>query len=183
VPFRQGETRPPPGPIQDAQRAVSLIRSRAAEWGIDPHRIGIVGFSAGGHLAVQTAINFEKRTYTPIDAIDEASTRPNFAIGCYSGYLKENNKDEVPAYIKIPVTNTPPILLAHSSDDDQKRGGSNADNSVIAYLALQRAKVPVELHIYQTGDHDFAVRQDEKLLPRSWTELCVKWLRSFDLLK
>ena len=82
-------------PLQDAQRAVSLVRTRAAEWGIDPQRIGMVGFSAGGHLAIATATSFEKRAYQPIDAVDQVSCRPDFAILCYPGYLKAKDKEEL----------------------------------------------------------------------------------------
>ena len=85
------------GPLLDAQRAVSLVRSKATEWGIDPKRIGMVGFSAGGHLALATATSFEKRPYDPIDAIDKVSCRPDFAVLCYSGYLKAKDKDELRA--------------------------------------------------------------------------------------
>jgi acetyl esterase/lipase len=181
VPFRPGETRPPPGPLQDAQRAISLVRSRAAEWGINPTRIGTVGFSAGGHLAIASATRFEHRTYTPIDAIDRVSARPDFAIGCYSGYLKEEGKDEVPAGMKYVPAATPPILLAHASDDDAKAGGSDVENTVFMYLALHRAKVPTEMHVYATGGHDFGVRQNEKL-PSTWTTLALRWLQSLGLL-
>ena len=182
-PRRPGDIRGEPalGPQLDAQRAVSLVRSRAAEWGIDPKRIGMVGFSAGGHLALATATGFAKRTYEPIDAIDEVSCRPDFAVLCYSGYLKAKDKDEIRPDLRIPA-NTPPIFLAHASDDKESYGGSSAENSAIAYLALKRAGIPAELHIFATGDHDFGVRQNEKL-PSSWTNLCVKWLRSQGLLK
>jgi acetyl esterase/lipase len=178
-PRRPGDVKgePPLGPLLDAQRAVSLVRSRSTEWGIDPKRIGMVGFSAGGHLALATATSFEKRTYEPIDKVDEVSCRPDFAVLCYSGYLKAKDKDEIATGIRIPA-GTPPIFLAHSSDDSI----SNAEHSVFMYLALQRAKVPAELHIYATGEHDFGVRQNEKL-PSTWTHLCVNWLRSRDLLK
>src|SRR4051812_7104109 len=178
VPRRPGDVQgePPLGPLLDAQRAVSLVRSRAAEWGIHPQRIGMVGFSAGGHLALATATSFTKRTYEPIDAIDEVSCRPDFAVLCYSGYLKAKDKDQIRPDLRIPA-NTPPIFLAHASDDKESYGGSNAENSAIAYLALKRAGVSAELHIFATGDHDFGVRQNEKL-PSSWTHLCVKWLRS-----
>ena len=178
-PRRPGDIKgePPLGPLLDAQRAVSLVRSRAAEWGIDPQRIGMVGFSAGGHLAVATATSFEKRLYEPIDAVDKVSCRPDFAVLCYSGYLKAKDKDEISPAIHIPA-DTPPIFLAHSSDDKI----SDAEHSLFMYLALKRAGIPAELHIYATGDHDFGVRENEKL-PSSWTELCVKWLRSQDLLK
>ncbi len=178
-PRRPGDIKgePPLGPLLDAQRAVSLVRSRAIEWGINPMRIGMVGFSAGGHLALATATSFEKRTYPPIDAIDEVSCRPDFAVLCYSGYLKAKDKDEVSPGIRVPAE-TPPILLAHSSDDKI----STPEHSVIMYLALQRAKIRTELHIYATGDHDFGVRQNDKL-PSSWTQLCLNWLASEGLLK
>jgi acetyl esterase/lipase len=182
-PRRPGEVErdPPLGPQLDAQRAVSLVRSRAAEWGIDPKRIGIVGFSAGGHLALATATGFSKRLYEPIDAVDQVSCRPDFAVMCYSGYLKVKGKDETRPDLRIPA-DTPPILLAHASDDGEHHGGSDAENSVFMYLALKRAGIPTELHVYATGDHDFGVRQNEKL-PSSWTQLCVNWLRSRGLLK
>lgn len=182
VPRRPGETRtePPLGPQLDAQRAMSVVRSRAAEWGINPSRIGMIGFSAGGHLAFATATNFEQRLYDRIDAIDDVSSRPDFAVLCYSGFLKARDKDEIRPGLKIPA-GTPPILLAHASDDNEKAGGSNAENSAIMYVALKRAGIPVELHIYATGDHDFGVRNNEKL-PSSWTGLCLNWLRSFKLL-
>lgn len=177
-PRRPGDVKgePPLGPLLDAQRAVSLVRSRAKEWNINPKRIGMIGFSAGGHLAVATATSFEKRKYDAIDAIDEVSCRPDFAVACYSGYLKQKDKDEIPATMQIPA-GTPPILLAHSSDDKI----SDPENSVIMYMALKRAKIPTELHVYATGDHDFGVRQNDKL-PSSWTGLCLRWLRDQQLL-
>jgi acetyl esterase/lipase len=183
-PRRPGEVEadPPLGPQLDAQRAMRLVRSRAAEWGIDPRRIGMVGFSAGGHLALATATGFAKRLYEPIDAVDQVSCRPDFAVLCYSGYLKVKDKDEVsPGFRTIPA-DTPPVFLAHASDDRVSYGGSDSSNSAIMYLALRRAGVPTELHIYATGDHDFGVRQNEKL-PSSWTQLCVRWLRSQGLLR
>jgi acetyl esterase/lipase len=173
-PRRPGDVKgePPLGPQLDAQRAVSLVRSRAAEWGIHPQRIGMVGFSAGGHLALATATNFEKRLYDPIDAIDEISCRPDFAVCCYSGYFAEKGKDGISPSIHIPEK-TPPVLLVHSSDDKI----SDPENSLFMYLALKRAGVPVELHIFGSGDHDFGVRQNGKL-PSSWMQLCLRWLDS-----
>jgi len=181
-PRRPGEARaePPLGPQLDAQRAVSLVRSRASGWRINPRRIGIVGFSAGGHLALATATDFAKRKYEPIDAIDQVSCRPDFAVCCYSGYLKARGKDEIASGLHIPA-DTPPILLAHASNDNESYGGSNAEHSAIMYLALKRAGIPAELHIYATGDHDFGVRQNEKL-PSSWPKLCVNWLQDQHLL-
>jgi acetyl esterase/lipase len=177
-PRRPGDMRgvPPLGPQLDAQRAVSMVRSKAKEWGIDPQRIGMVGFSAGGHLALATATGFHERRYPPIDAIDTVSCRPDFAVLCYSGYLKADGRDEVSPGIRIPA-DTPPVFLAHTSDDSVAEVG----HSVIMYLALQRAKVPAELHVYVTGEHDFGVRRNDKL-PSTWTDLCLNWLRSRGLL-
>jgi acetyl esterase/lipase len=183
VPRRAGDVKgePASGPQLDAQRAIRIVRSRAGEWGIDPQRIGMVGFSAGGHLALATATRFGMRTYDPIDAVDEVSCRPDFAVLCYPGYLKANDKDELRPAIAIPP-GTPPIFLAHASDDKGSIGGSDPENSVFMYLALKRAGIPVELHVFATGGHDFGVRQDGKL-PSSWTQLCVNWLRSLGFLK
>src|SRR5436190_6220177 len=116
VPRRPGDVRgePAPGPLLDAQRAVRLVRYRANEWGIDPKRIGMIGFSAGGHLALATATGFETKSYERIDDIDDVNCRPDFAVCCYSGYLKAKDRDEIPASIQIPAS-TPPIFLAHAS--------------------------------------------------------------------
>jgi acetyl esterase/lipase len=171
------ESETPVGPQLDAQRAVSTVRSRAEEWGINPRRIGIIGFSAGGHLALATATGFARRTYEPIDSIDQVSCRPDFAVLCYGGYLKARDRDEIWPGLHIPP-DTPPVMLVHASDDTMSR----SDQSVIAYLALSRAGIPVEMHIYATGEHDFGVRQDDRL-PSSWPQLCVSWLRSRGLLE
>jgi acetyl esterase/lipase len=181
-PRRAGEAprEPASGPQLDAQRAISLVRSRAVEWGINPRRIGIVGFSAGGHLALATATGFAERKYPRIDAVDDVSCRPDFAVACYSGYLKARDKDEIRTGWRIP-SDTPPVFLAHASDDRESYGGSLSENSVVMYLALKRAGIPTELHVYATGDHDFGVRQNEKL-PSSWPSLCVRWLRCQGLL-
>ena len=128
VPRRPDEPQGEPArrPLQDAQRAVSLVRSKAREWGIAPDRIGIVGFSAGGHLAIATATNFEKRSYEPIDDIDKVSCRPDFAIAAYSGYLKVKDKDELAPGFRIPA-GTPPIFLVHGGADIV----SDPNNSVL----------------------------------------------------
>lgn len=181
VPRRPGDVqgKPPLGPLLDAQRAVSIVRSRAQEWGINPRRIGMIGFSAGGHLALATATRFGERAYQPIDKIDKVNCRPDFAVLCYSGYFKADDKDAIVSTIEIPE-DTPPIFLTHATDDDASAGGSDAENSAFMYIALKRARVPVELHIYATGDHDFGVRQNNKL-PSSWPGLCVNWLVKLDL--
>jgi acetyl esterase/lipase len=173
VPRRPDEPKGEPArrPLQDAQRAVSLVRSKAKEWGIDPKRIGMVGFSAGGHLALATATSFEKRTYEAIDDIDQTSCRPDFAIGVYSGYLKAKDKEELASGLRIPA-GTPPIFLAHGGDDLI----SSPEHSVVMYLALKRAGVPAELHIYAGAAHDFGVRHSDQPCS-TWTQSCAAWLR------
>jgi acetyl esterase/lipase len=174
VPRRADELKGKPArrPLQDAQRAVSLVRSRAREWGIHPERIGLVGFSAGGHLAVAAAAQFEKRTYEPIDDVDRVSCRPDFAIGVYSGYLK----DELAAGLAVPAA-APPVFLAHGDADLI----SSPEHSVATYLAWKRAGVPAELHIYASAAHDFGVRKSPQPCT-TWTDSCAAWLRSQRLL-
>ena len=163
-------------PLEDAQRAVSLVRGKASEWGIDPSRIGIIGFSAGGHLAIATATRFENRTYDAVDEFDKISCRPDFAVLVYPGYLKAKDKDELAPGIDIP-SGTPPVFLAHGGADII----SGADHSALMYLALKRAGVPAELHIYANTAHDFGVRTNDE--PYSaWTQACAKWLDHMGLL-
>ncbi|MCI0463930.1 MAG: alpha/beta hydrolase [Gemmataceae bacterium] len=178
-PRRPGDVKgePPIGPLKDAQRAVSVVRSKSKEWGIDPKRIGMVGFSAGGHLVVATATNFDRRAYEPIDEIDRFSCRPDFGIMAYSGYLKHKEKDELAPGLRVPA-GTPPLFLVHASDDSV----SVVDHSVIMYLALKRAGVSTELHVYASGGHGFAVRPSEQPCT-TWTRSCIDWLRSQGVLK
>ncbi len=172
VPRRPGDPKGEPAPraLQDAQRAVSLVRSKARDWGIDPKRIGMVGFSAGGHLAIATATSFEKRTYEPQDDVDKISCRPDFAVAVYSGYLKAKDKDELSPGLRVP-SGTPPIFLAHGGEDII----SSPEHSVFMYLALKRANVPAELHIYAGAAHDFAVR-DVGHPCSTWKESCARWM-------
>jgi acetyl esterase/lipase len=179
VPRRPDEPKGEPArrPLQDAQRAVRLVRSKAKEWDISPERIGIVGFSAGGHLAIATATSFERSSYEPIDDIDKISCRPDFAVLVYSGYLKAKDKEDLAPGLHIP-NGTPPVFLAHGGDDIV----SSPEHSVVMYLALKRAGVPAELHIYATATHDFGVRHSDH--PYStWTESCSNWLRHQGFLK
>jgi acetyl esterase/lipase len=173
VPRRPDEPQGEPArrPLQDAQRAVSLVRSRAIEWGINPERIGIVGFSAGGHLAIATATRFENRSYEPVDDVDKIGCRPDFAIPVYSGYLKPKDKDELAPGLHIP-TGTPPVFLVHGGDDIV----SPPEHSVLMYLALKRAGIPAELHVYANTTHDFGVRTNDRPYSK-WTESCANWLR------
>ena len=179
VPRRPDEPKGEPArrPLQDAQRAVSLVRSKASQWGIHPERIGIVGFSAGGHLAIATATSFDKRTYEPIDDVDKTSCRPDFAVSIYPGYLKAKDKDELAPGLRIP-TNTPPIFLVHGGDDII----SPPEHSVLMYLALKRAGVPAEVHIYAGTAHDFGVRTNDRPYSK-WTARCADWLREGGLLR
>ena len=173
VPRRPDEVKGEPArrPLQDAQRAVSLVRSRAREWGIRPNQIGMVGFSAGGHLAIATATSFDQRTYEPIDNVDTISCRPDFAVGVYSGYLKAKDKHQIAPGLRIPA-GTPPIFLAHGGDDII----SPPEHSVLMYLALKKAGIPAELHIYATATHDFGVRPSNHPCS-TWTRACAAWLR------
>ncbi|MGZ8939868.1 MAG: alpha/beta hydrolase [Limisphaerales bacterium] len=185
VPRRVGqpERLPAPGPLLDAQRTVSLVRSRAAEWKIDTNRIGIIGFSAGGHLAVATATHFDQRGYKEMDEIDRTSCRPDFAAAIYPGYFLEQQragveqeKNVLAPYIRIP-NETPPIFLAHASDDTV----AGAENSAVMFLALKRAKVPAELHIYAKGGHGFGVRTNT-LPGATWADRFVDWLRNQEMI-
>ena len=160
-------------PLQDSQRAVSLVRSKAKDWGIDPDRIGIIGFSAGGHLAIATATSFEQRTYEPQDDIDKVSCRPNFAIPVYSGYLKELLEKGM----KVPAK-TPPVFLVHGNEDLI----STPEHSALMYLALKRAGVSAELHIYASTAHDFGVRQSDRPYA-AWMQACAHWMRDQGFLK
>ena len=177
VPRRPDEPKGEPArrPLQDAQRAVSLVRSKAKEWGINPERIGMVGFSAGGHLAIATATSFEKRTYAPLDEIDKISCRPNFAILAYPGYLKPKDKDELSPGLHIPP-GTPPVFLAHGGADLI----SPAAHSVVMYQALERAGVPAELHIYSGAAHDFGVRKSDQPCS-NWTLAAADWMKQIGM--
>jgi len=178
VPRRLDEPKGEPArrPLQDAQRAISLVRSKAGEWAVQPDRIGIVGFSAGGHLAIATAASFDKRSYPPIDEVDQVSCRPDFAILAYSGYLKAKDKDELAPWLHIPA-GIPPVFLAHGGADLI----SPVEHSVLLYLALKRAGVSAELHVYANATHDFGVRASDQ--PCSgWTAACISWLQHQGLL-
>jgi acetyl esterase/lipase len=170
----QGE--PARRPSQDAQRAMRIVRHRATEFGINPERIGVIGFSAGGHLAIATATSFEKRAYESVDELDQLSSRPDFVIAAYSGYLKAKDSDELAPGLGVP-SGTPPVFLVHGSDDII----SPPETSVVMYLALKRAGIPAELHVYANTTHDFGVRPSDRPFGE-WTEACVRWLRDLGFL-
>jgi acetyl esterase/lipase len=166
----------PDAALQDAQRAMSIVRSKAKEWGLDAKRIGMLGFSAGGHLTAQTATNFDKRSYQPIDAADKESCRPDFAVVIYPGGLLDQAKEKLKPEIHV-TKDTPPMFIAQSNDD---RVGP--ENSAILYLALKKAGVPAELHIFATGGHGYGMRASNQ--PYSaWPKRCEEWLRTLNVLK
>jgi acetyl esterase/lipase len=161
-------------PLMDAQRAVSLVRSKAAEWDLDPQRIGILGFSAGGHLAASAATNFDKRQYEAGDDIDKVSCRPDFAVLIYPAYLVD--KGQLKPEFRV-TEKTPPMFFAHAADDRV-----TCESSVQLFLALNRAKVPADLHIYASGGHGFGLRPSEQPCS-TWPKRCEEWLNGRGLLK
>ena len=178
VPRREGTSKetPPVQALMDAQRAIGLVRSKVADWGVDPKRIGMLGFSAGGHLTAWAATNFDKRAYDPVDAADQASCRPDFAVLIYPGGVVKRKTAELAPEIRV-TSQTPPCFFAHAGDDRV-----NSENSVAMYLAVKRAGVPAELHIYTSGGHGFGLRPTGK--PAStWPMRCEEWLRDMGILK
>jgi acetyl esterase/lipase len=157
--------------MQDAQRTVGLVRLHAAEWQIDPHKIGVIGFSAGGHMVTAISTHFDKRLYPAVDAADKESCRPDFAIALYPGHL---SKDDTNCELNpnIPVTsNTPPTFLLQAQDDPV----DSVNNSLVYYIALRNAGVPVEMHLYAQGGHAFGVRRT-KFPITDWPQLVETWL-------
>ena len=164
----------PRGALQDAQRAMRLARSRAGEWGVDPKRIGMLGFSAGGHLTAWTSTNFDRPAYEPADDVDKESSRPDFAVLIYPAYLASD--DGLKPEIRV-TAQTPPTFFAHAGDDKIK-----AENSVQMYLALRKAGVAgSELHSYAAGGHGFGLRPTTQP-STSWPQRCAQWMKATGLL-
>ncbi len=161
-------------PLQDAQRAMSLIRANAEQWKIDPKRIGILGFSAGGHLAAAASCNFDQRQYEPIDEADRLSCRPDFAILVYPAYLVE--KDELAPEIRVAKEN-PPTLFIHAADD---RIGP--ENSIALFRALRAQGIPAEMHIYGSGGHGFGMHENGQPVNR-WPDRAADWMKQQGWLK
>ena len=157
---------PKPAALQDAQRALGIVRSRAAEWQIDARKIGVLGFSAGAHLSAAVSTHFDNRLYDTVDAADSASCRPDFAVIIYPGYLDGPN-----AEIK-PTADTPPSFIVQAEDDPV-----HVENATAYFLQLKQAKVPAELHIYAKGGHGYGLRQTE-LPVTGWPRLVETWLRT-----
>jgi acetyl esterase/lipase len=189
--YRLGPRYRHPAMLQDAQRALRTLRARASEWQIDPRRVGILGFSAGGHLASTAATHFDDGDTAAADPIDRAGCRPDLAIllypvismeppvghaGSRRNLLGEEPSPELVALLsndRQVTSRTPPTFLFHTADD----AGVSAENSLRFALALARAKVPYELHVYAKGRHGVGLAGDDPVL-RTWTERCADWLRA-----
>ena len=175
---RRDRTKPHPWPLQDLQRSIRLIRSKATEWKIDPKRIGVMGFSAGGHLAVMSASYQDLDSYKPIDAIDKLDVRPNFMVLIYPAYLGNAKKDAGKLDPLVKVNDrTPPTFIAITHDD--------ADRGLFAalyYAELMRNRVSAELHIYSKGGHGYGLRPTANPVS-SWPLRLQDWLSASGWLK
>lgn len=185
-----------PAPLQDAQRAVRIVRSRAQEWGVDPNRIGILGFSAGGHLASSAITHFNESFYEAKDKIDRVSCRPDFAVLVYPVISFTEPFTHVGSRRNLLGANPDPALVEKMSSEKQvtpqtpptfliatwEDTGVPAENSIYFYLALRKAKVPAEMHIFLKGPHGFGLGQ--KIEGTSaWPGLCQKWMERAGFLK
>ncbi|HXW18364.1 MAG TPA: alpha/beta hydrolase [Candidatus Acidoferrales bacterium] len=187
-----------PMALEDAQRAVGLVRFHAAEWHIDSHRIGVLGFSAGGHLSAAISTHFDKRLYPAVDAADKESCRPDFAVAIYPGHLSlsaaewdarqgvkkfvvphpPNADEELGLNPEVPVTrHTPPTFLLQAEDDHV----DNVDDSLAYYIALKNAGVFVEMHLYAQGGHAFGLRRT-KFPITAWPHLVETWLETIGMI-
>jgi len=162
--------------LQDAQRAVGIVREHAAEWHIDPKRVGVLGFSAGAHLAAALSTHYDRRLYAAMDAADQQSCRPDFAVIIYPGYLalSEKNFQFNP---DIPVTSsTPPAFIVQAEDDPV-----HVENAVEYFMALKKAGVSAELHTYAQGGHGYGLRPTA-LPVTHWPQLATTWLHTIGVL-
>jgi acetyl esterase/lipase len=162
--------------LQDAQRALGIVRSHATEWHIDLNRIGVLGFSAGAHLAAALSTHFDQRLYDPIDAADQLSCRPDFAVIVYPGYLALADQNFA-ANPEIHITEkTPPSFIVQAEDDPV-----HVENATVYFLALKNAKVPAELHIYAQGGHGYGLRRTA-LPVTAWPQRVEAWLHNTQIL-
>ena len=167
-----------PQALQDAQRAVGLVRFHAAEWDIDPHKIGVIGFSAGGHMVAAVSTHFDKRSYPAVDAADKESCRPDFAVAVYPGHLWSADRKIFELNPNIPVTRqTPPTFLLQAEDDPV----DNVNNSLVYFAALKKAGIPVEMHLYAQGGHGFGLRRT-KFPITEWPSLVETWLGTIGMI-
>ena len=157
--------------LQDAQRAIGLVRAHAAEWHIDPERVGVLGFSAGAHLAAALSTHFNQRLYDPVDDADKLPCRPDFALIIYPGYLaiaQQNFAFNPDLHL---TAQTPPSFLIQAEDDF-----AHVENSLLYYRALKDAGVPAEMHLYAKGGHGYGMRPTALPITH-WEELAAKWLQ------
>jgi acetyl esterase/lipase len=167
-----------PMALEDAQRTMGLLRLHAAEWHINPRKIGVLGFSAGGHLVAAMSTQFEKRLYPPVDAADKESCRPDFAVSLYPGHMLENTSREFDLNPTLPVTgDTPPTFLLQAENDPV----DNVQNSLVYYAALKKAGVPVEMHLYAEGGHAFGLRRTTFPIT-GWPQLMETWLKTIGMI-
>jgi acetyl esterase/lipase len=163
--------------LQDAQRTVGLVRFKAAQWPIDPHKIGVLGFSAGGHMVVAVSTHFQKRLYPAVDAADKASCRPDFVVSLYPGHLAVREKNfALNPDIRI-TARTPPTFLLQAEDDPV----DPVENSLVYHAALRKAGIPVEMHLYAKGGHAFGLRRTGFPI-NGWPELVEKWLGTIGMI-
>lgn len=163
-------------PIEDAQRAIRLVRAHAAEWQVDPNKIGVIGFSAGGHLVAVVSTRFARQDYPAVDAADYVSSRPDFAVALYPGHLFNERTSALNADIRV-TRDTPPTFLLHAENDPV----DTVRNTLSYYEALKNAHVPTELHLYAAGGHGFGLRKTA--LPiTEWPVLLEIWLRTIGII-
>ena len=178
VPFRDPQQRWKAA-VQDAQRTVSTVRARAAEWKIDPKRIGILGFSAGGSAAGLTALFGPARQYDAIDAIDQVSSRPDFALLIYAAYFVERGQDTMNPALPVKVTkDAPPMFFVHAFDD-----GIPVQNALLLAAELKKVNVPAEVHVYDVGGHGYGLRPVPELPVTTWPKRAEEWLTRRGLLR
>jgi len=165
--------------LDDAQRTVGLVRFHAAEWRIDPHKIGVLGFSAGGHMVAAMSTHFTRRLYPAVDAADRVSCRPDFAVALYPGHLSRAvNSIELNPDIRDHITlETPPTFLLQNEDDHVDR----VEDAFSYYMALKKVGVPVELHSYAQGGHAFGLRRT-KYPTTAWPQLVETWLAQIGMI-
>jgi acetyl esterase/lipase len=176
VPRREGRA-PHAAPLQDAQRALGLVRSRAREFGLDPQRLGVLGFSAGGHLSAILSNQPDTRTYPRVDAADDTSCRPDFCLLIYPGYLNTpGHGDRLAPEFNPLSASVPPTFLTMAQDDD-----IGVENVLTYYLALKKARVPAELHVYAHGGHGYGLRRTEDAVT-TWPDRAGVWLKSIGML-
>jgi acetyl esterase/lipase len=172
VPARRGTPRET-APQQDAQRAMRVVRSRAAEWGLDPNRVGMLGFSAGGHLTGMTCMNSGQALYEKIDATDELSSRPDFGVLIYAGGFVEG--EAIRPEVKVDQ-NTPPMFLAHAYDDRVP-----IENTLMLAMLLKKAGVAAEVHVYAAGGHGFGLRRTDEPCT-AWPDRCAEWMKKMKII-